>query len=293
MNTLNITKDILKKYNIKANKGFGQNFLVDDNVLESIVESSNIKENELVIEIGPGLGNLSEYLIKVSDHLLLIEIDKNMISILNNRFANYKNYELLNGDILKLDIDEKISEIEVRNSVKYSKVKVVANLPYYITSPIIFKLLEDSFRIDEIVVMVQKEVAERITAKNNSKNYGVLTVMVNSKCDTNIEIIVPREVFIPSPNVDSAVVKLIKKEKYNIKDKEVLKKLVNAGFSQRRKRLLNSLTNTNCFGLNKIEWENILKENSISLDSRAEQLNIEKYVDISNYIVDNINKKYS
>lgn len=284
MNTLDITKCILKKYNLQANKRFGQNFLISDNVLETIISSSDMKEKELVIEIGPGLGNLSEYLIKSSDYVLLIEIDNNMINILNDRLNNYKNYELLNQDILKIDIDKKIDEIELKNNIKYSKVKVIANLPYYITSPIIFKLLEDSKRIDEIVVMVQKEVAERITAKNNSKDYGVLTIMVDSKCDTSIEIIVPREAFIPAPNVDSAVIKLIKRDKYNIKNQEIFKKLVNSSFSQRRKKILNSLSNTNCLEFTKIEWENIFKENEIDLNTRAEQLSIEEYVKISNYI---------
>ncbi len=284
MNTLNITKNIIKKYNIKANKRFGQNFLIDDNILENIILSSNIQEHELIIEIGPGLGNLSEYLVKSSDYVLLIEIDNNMISILNDRLANYTNYELLNQDILKLDIDKKIEEIEKKNLVKYSKVKVIANLPYYITSPIIFKLLEDSYKIDEIVVMVQKEVAERITAKSGNKDYGILTIMVDSKCDANIETIVPRESFIPEPNVDSAVIKLVKNKKYDIKNQEIFKKLVSASFSQRRKKMLNSLSNSACFNFTKSDWENIFNKNDISLDARAEQLNIKDFIKISNYI---------
>lgn len=284
MNTLNITKNILKKYNIQANKRFGQNFLIDDNILENIISSSNIQENELIIEIGPGLGNLSEYLVKSSDYVLLVEIDNNMIDILNDRLSSYNNYELLNQDILKLDIDKKIEEIEQRKLVKYSKVKVIANLPYYITSPIIFKLLEDSHRISEIVVMVQKEVAERITAKSGNKDYGILTIMVDSKCDTNIETIVPRDSFIPAPNVDSAVIKLVKNEKYDIKNQEIFKKLVNAGFSQRRKKILNSLSNSSYFSFTKSDWEDIFNKNDISLEVRAEQLDIKEFIKISNYI---------
>lgn len=283
-NTLNITKNILRKYNLQANKRFGQNFLIDDNVLENIVEAANISENELIIEIGPGLGNLTEYLLKKSTYVLLIEVDNNMINILNDRFSKYSNYELVNYDILKIDLDKKIEELEIKNGIKYDKVKVIANLPYYITSPIIFKLLEDSKRVMEIVVMVQKEVAQRITSKNDKKDYGVLTVMVDSRCNTSIVVNVPRAAFIPEPNVDSAVIKLIKTKKYDIISQEILKKIVNASFSQRRKKVINSLVNTKCLDKNKEQWENILKDNGINEDVRAEQISTKQFVDISNYV---------
>lgn len=291
-NTLNITKNILRKYNLQANKRFGQNFLIDDNVLENIVEAANISENELIIEIGPGLGNLTEYLLKKSTYVLLIEVDNNMINILNDRFSKYSNYELVNYDILKIDLDKKIEELEIKNGIKYDKVKVIANLPYYITSPIIFKLLEDSKRVMEIVVMVQKEVAQRITSKNDKKDYGVLTVMVDSRCNTSIVVNVPRDAFIPEPNVDSAVIKLIKTKKYDIISQEILKKIVNASFSQRRKKVINSLINTKCLDKNKEQWENILKDNGINEDVRAEQISTKQFVDISNYVSKiNNNKK--
>lgn len=283
-NTLNITKNILRKYNLQANKRFGQNFLIDDNVLENIVEAANISENELIIEIGPGLGNLTEYLLKKSTYVLLIEVDNNMINILNDRFSKYSNYELVNYDILKIDLDKKIEELERKNGIKYDKVKVIANLPYYITSPIIFKLLEDSKRVMEIVVMVQKEVAQRITSKNDKKDYGVLTVMVDSRCNTSIVVNVPRTAFIPEPNVDSAVIKLVKTKKYDIINQEILKKIVNASFSQRRKKVINSLVNTKCLDKNKEQWENILKDNGINEDVRAEQISTKQFVDISNYV---------
>ena len=176
--SLKITKSIMKKYNIRANKSFGQNFLIDDNILNSIVENSSIKDSDLIIEIGPGLGNLTEYILDKASFAILVEIDKNMIDILNNRFKNRNNYILLNTDILKLDIDSYISKIEKERNIKFSNVKVVANLPYYITTPIIFKLLQDENRISEIIVMVQKEVADRMVAVPKTKDYGILTLMV-------------------------------------------------------------------------------------------------------------------
>ena len=147
MNTLKKTKSILNKYGLKANKRFGQNFLVDDNILNNIVEVSNIKKNELIIEIGPGLGNLTNYILSNATYSLLIEVDNNMIKVINARFKDYDNYTLISQDILKVNIDEEILKIEEKNKIKFTNVKVVANLPYYITTPIIFKLLQDSKRI--------------------------------------------------------------------------------------------------------------------------------------------------
>lgn len=282
INTLNITKKIMNKYNIKANKRFGQNFLIDDNILENIIESSNIGENDLVIEIGPGLGNLSEYILNNSKFAILVEIDKNMQKILNDRLEKYNNYLLINEDILKINIDELIEEIEIKNNTKYDNVKVVANLPYYITTPIIFKLLQESIRINEIVVMVQKEVAERMVAKPKSKSYGILTIMVEYLSNANIEVIVPNTSFIPAPDVTSSVIKLTKNKKYSVNNEEVFFKLIHSAFAQRRKKLTNSLVSTKFIEKDKIE--DILLKNNINLNARAEELDIIDYINISNEI---------
>lgn len=282
INTLNITKKIMNKYNIKANKRFGQNFLIDDNILENIIISSDISKEDLVIEIGPGLGNLSEYILNNSKFAILIEIDKNMEKILNDRLEKYNNYILINDDILKIDIDKLIEKIELKNNTKYKNVKVVANLPYYITTPIIFKLLQDSNRITDITVMVQKEVAERMVAKQKSKAYGILTIMVEYLSDASIEIIVPNTSFIPAPDVTSAVIKLIKNKKYSVNNEELFFKLIHNAFAQRRKKLSNSLESTHFMNMNKSEIEELLIKNNINLNTRAEELNINDYINIIN-----------
>ena len=238
-NTLEKTKNIMRINNIKANKRFGQNFLIDDNILENIVKSAEITNNDLVIEIGPGLGNLTEYLLEKAAYVILVEIDNNMINILNDRFKNNNNYILLNNDILKVNVDEIIENIENKLNRKFEKIKVVANLPYYITTPIIFKLLQNENRINEITVMVQKEVAERIVAKNKTKDYGILTLMVNYLGTSDIKLIVPNNSFIPAPNVTSAVIKITKNKRFTVKDEELLFKLIHSSFAQRRKNLLN------------------------------------------------------
>lgn len=282
INTLNITKKIMNKYNIKANKRFGQNFLIDDNILENIIFSSNISKEDLVIEIGPGLGNLSEYILNNSKFAILIEIDKNMQEILKDRLKNYDNYLLINDDILKINIDELIDDIELKNNTKYKNVKVVANLPYYITTPIIFKVLQDSKKIDDITVMVQKEVAERMVAKPKTKAYGILTIMVEYLSDASIEIIVPNTSFIPAPDVTSAVIKLVKNKKYSVNNEELFFKLIHSAFAQRRKKLSNSLESTHFMDMNKSEIEKLLVKNNISLNTRAEELDINDYINIIN-----------
>ena len=234
MNTLKKTKMILNKYDIKANKRFGQNFLIDDNILENIVEVSNISKSDLVIEIGPGLGNLTEYIIDKAGYMLLVEIDNKMIQILNERFKEKDNYSLLNNDVLKINLDEKIDEIEKKLNIKFNKIKVVANLPYYITTPILFKLLQDESRIDSITVMVQKEVAERMVAHSKTKDYGILTLMVKYLSDANIEFVVPKESFIPAPNVTSAIISLRKNKKFNVKDEKLFFDLIHKSFAKRR-----------------------------------------------------------
>lgn len=283
-NTLEKTKNIMRINNIKANKRFGQNFLIDDNILENIVKSAEITNNDLVIEIGPGLGNLTEYLLEKAAYVILVEIDNNMINILNDRFKNNNNYILLNNDILKVNVDEIIENIENKLNRKFEKIKVVANLPYYITTPIIFKLLQNENRINEITVMVQKEVAERIVAKNKTKDYGILTLMVNYLGTSDIKLIVPNNSFIPAPNVTSAVIKITKNKRFTVKAEELLFKLIHSSFAQRRKKIINSLESTKFLNMSKPELEKLFNECNISLNARAEELELQDYIKIVDII---------
>lgn len=286
MNTLNKTKMILNKYDIKANKRFGQNFLIDDNILENIVEVSNISKSDLVIEIGPGLGNLTEYIIDRAGYTLLVEIDSKMIQILNDRFKNKENYILLNDDILKINLDEKIKEIEKELNIEFDKIKVVANLPYYITTPILFKLLQDESRIDSITVMVQKEVAQRMVAHSKTKDYGILTLMVKYLSDSNIEFIVPRESFIPAPNVTSAIISLRKNKKYSVTNEKLFFELIHKSFAKRRKTMINSLYLSNFNGMDKEILNDIFNKVGIEKNVRAEELEIDDYIKITDAIND-------
>lgn len=278
--TLKITKDIIRKYDIKAKKRFGQNFLIDDEILEEIVLSSEISKEDLVIEIGPGLGNLTEYILDKCLHAILIEIDEDMIRILNDRIVSYDNFTLINNDILKLDINNLIKEVEKKNDCKFKNVKVVANLPYYITTPIIFKLLEDNSNIDEIVVMVQKEVAERMVAKPRTKEYGILTLMVKYFSTAEIKFIVPNNSFIPSPDVTSAVISLKKEKRYKTSNEEKLFKLIHAAFAKRRKKMINSLEMSNFEAMDKKSIEMLFNACKIDTNSRAEELEIEKFLEL-------------
>lgn len=284
MNTLIKTKKIMNKFNIVANKRYGQNFLIDDSILENIVNASDIEKEDLVIEIGPGLGNLTEYLLNAAKHVLLIEIDPKMITVLEDRFKDVKNYTLLNEDILKVNVDELVKDIEEKNNVKFNKVKVVANLPYYITTPILFKLLEDENSISDITVMVQKEVAERMVAKPKSKEFGILTLMVDYFSNANIEVIVPNSSFIPEPGVVSAVIRLEKNRKYKVTNEKVFFELIHKAFAQRRKKMINSLTSTNFNNMSKQDIEELFSKCKLDFNTRAEELEIEEFINIVNNI---------
>ena len=283
-NTLKKTNEILKKYSITANKRYGQNFLINDNILEEIIYFSNINEEDLIIEIGPGLGNLTEYLLEKTKYVLLIEIDKNMIQIINDRFKKCTNYKIINEDILKINIDQEIKNIENENNIKFKNIKVVANLPYYITTPILFKLLQDESKINEIIVMVQKEVATRMIAKHKNKDYGILSIMTQYLSAPEIVVNVPNTSFIPAPNVESAVIKLKKEKKYTVKDEKLFYKLVHSSFATRRKKMINSLINTHFLDMDKTKLEDLFNKCDINLNARAEELTIEQFIKISDEI---------
>lgn len=276
MNTLNKTKELLSRYGLSAKKSFGQNFLVDDDVLEKIVEAGDLSRNDTVIEIGPGLGNLTELLLDKAGKVIAFEIDRDMVNILSDRFKDKENFELVNKDIMEANLNEYIT----------SQVKVIANLPYYITTPILFKLLEYRDRISSIVVMVQREVAQRLLAKPKSKEYGVLTVNTDYVSDMSLVTIVPNTSFVPAPNVTSAVVKMdINLDKLkNIKDEEIFKKLVKASFSARRKKVINSIVNSNLFNISKEQLTEYIKIIGFSECVRAEEISVNKYIELANML---------
>lgn len=284
MNTLSKTRSIMNKFNIVANKRYGQNFLIDDNILQGIISSADITDEDLVIEIGPGLGNLTEYILNTAKYGLLVEIDPKMIAVLEDRFKDKTNYTLLNEDILKVDIDNLVKKIKAENNIDFKSVKVVANLPYYITTPIIFQLLEDSNCIESITVMVQKEVAERMTADSHSKEYGILTIMVDYFSNANIDIIVPNSSFIPEPGVTSAVITLKKNRKYKVNNEKVFFELVHKAFAQRRKKMTNSLSSNNFNNMSKQEIEDLFTNCNLKLTTRAEELETTDFVKIANSI---------
>lgn len=282
MNLEQETKYILNKYNAHANKGYGQNFLIDQNVVDGILEKAEVNKNDLIIEIGPGLGNLTSPLLENAGKVICIELDPKMVSILKDRFSLYKNFELINEDVLKVNLNKLIED----NS-EFKTAKVVANLPYYITTPIIMKLLEDKLNLESITVMVQKEVAERLADKPGGKEVGSITYSINYYTNPEIIIDVPRDSFIPAPNVDSAVIKLevLKKPKVTVLDEELFFKVVKFAFLQKRKTLINSISSS---GLVSKEFlEKMLNDLNIDLRIRAEQLTLEEFGKISDYIKTN------
>ena len=283
-NILEETKFIMRKYNIKANKSLGQNFLIDEEVVNAIVENSNINKEDFVIEIGPGLGTLTKYLLEKAKKVTCIELDKKMIKILEDRFNLYENFELLNQDVLKVDLKTLIENERKNQDIKH--VKIVANLPYYITTPIIMKLLEEQLDLESITVMIQKEVAERLIAIPGEKNTGAITYSVYyySKAEGILEV--PNNAFIPEPEVTSKVIKLTirKSPPVEVENKELMFKIIKSAFMQRRKTLINALTNAKIFA-SKEEGINTLKEINLDENIRAEKLKIEDFANIANKIL--------
>lgn len=274
------TKEIINKYGFRFSKSLGQNFLIDGNIIDNICDGSNITKDDYVLEIGPGIGTLTQELCERAERVIAIELDKRLIPVLNETLENYDNFEVINGDVLKIDLKELFQD-----KFNNKKVKVVANLPYYITTPIIMRLLEERLDIDKIVVMVQKEVAYRMKSGPGTKDYGSLSIAVGYYCDANIIVDVPKNVFIPKPNVDSAVISLdvYNKPKVNVEDEKLFFNIVRAAFSKRRKTLLNSLSKST-LGLEKDDIRNALESCDIDPKRRAETLTIEEYAKLANYI---------
>ena len=293
MNVYEETQLILHKYKIQANKSLGQNFLVDDNVIDEIIRCSNIDKKDLIMEIGPGLGVLTNRLLQESNNVIAVELDKRMVSILQDRFKLNINgdveshLEIIKEDILKINLNQLIAEKRSNNEIK--QVKIVANLPYYISTPIIMKLLENRLDIDEIIVMVQKEVAERLTAKTGTRLAGAITYAVEYYSEAESIIKVPKESFVPSPKVESEVIKLTvrKDKKIQVQDEKLLFNIISKSFMQRRKTLSNALLNNNIMN-NKDDVDKMWKELEINEKVRGESLTLEQFGTIADYIT---NKK--
>ncbi|EQF22698.1 dimethyladenosine transferase [Clostridioides difficile CD160] len=280
------TKEVVQKYNFKFSKSLGQNFLIDSNIIDKILVGARIKEGDNIIEVGPGIGTLTREMGKVAEKVVAIEIDRNLIPILKDTLSDLDNTEVVNKDILKVDIQELI-----KDKLNGGPVKLVANLPYYITTPIVMKFLEEDIPVTDIVVMVQKEVADRMNAIPSTKDYGALSIAVQYYCETEIVAKAPRHMFIPQPNVDSTVIGLhVRAErKYDVHNEELFFKTVKASFGQRRKTLLNSLGGLGF--LNKDEIREILKEANIDEKRRGETLSIEEFAVLSNIINTKVSSK--
>lgn len=280
------TIEIINKYKFAFQKRFGQNFLIDTHVLDKIISASNINSDDLVLEIGPGIGSMTQYLLENSKKVIAVEIDKVLIPILEDTLSSYQNLKLINEDILKLDINQLLKDEDYN-----SKIKVVANLPYYITTPIIMKLFEDNVPIQSITIMVQKEVAERMQAKPGTKNYGALSLAVQYYSIPKIIANVPPNCFIPRPSVGSAVIQLTgtKPDTSHLQDKKLFDeklmfKIIRASFNQRRKTLINSLNNSQQINISKDTLLKILENMNLPSNIRGEALSLEQFMELSNQI---------
>lgn len=276
------TAAILEKYKFHFQKKYGQNFLIDANILNKIVEAADITKEDCVIEIGPGIGTLTQYLAEAAGSVIAVEIDNNLIPILEDTLSEYPNASVIHGDILKVDLNKLVME---KNQGK--PVKVVANLPYYITTPIIMELLESHLPIDSITVMVQKEVADRMEVGPGTKDYGALSLAVQYYSSPKIMINVPKTCFIPQPNVGSAVIRLTLHDNPPVKvsDEALLFQIIRASFNQRRKTLVNSLSNGGI--CNKEVIVLALQHMGLSESIRGEALTLEEFAQLSNEIKEN------
>ena len=273
------TIEILQKYNINFQKKFGQNFLIDTHVLEKIVSAAEITKDDLVIEIGPGIGTLTQYLCESAREVIAIEIDRNLIPILeNDTLAPYDNVTVINEDVLKLDLTALINEHSPQRPAK-----LVANLPYYITTPIVMQVLESGAPIESMTIMIQKEVAERMEAKPGTADYRAITLAVQYYTEPYLAANVPQNCFMPRPNVSSAVIRLKRHSQppVNVKDPTLMFKLIRASFNQRRKTLLNGLSNSSELSFTKDELTAALESCGISPTVRGETLGLPEFAALS------------
>lgn len=276
-------REIKGKYGFRLTKSLGQNFLTDKNIIDRIIEGAQIGRNDLVIEIGPGIGVITYEASLAARKVIAVEIDRNLIPILSETLAERDNIEVVNRDILKTDLNALIAEARKKDPA-IEKVRIIGNLPYYITTPIIMKLLEEGVCADGITVMMQKEVADRIKASAGNKTYGALSVAVQYYCEAEGVVNVPKEVFVPQPKVDSAVLnlKIRKKKPVELIDNQVFFQVVKAGFGQRRKTLNNSLMGVE--GITKEIAGAALEAAGIEPSRRAETLTLEEFAKLSNEV---------
>ena len=274
--TINEIKD---RHNFKLSKSLGQNFLTDKNIIDEIIESSGISSNDLVIEIGPGIGVLTREALEAAGRVIAIEIDQRLIPILEETLSEYDNFEVINADILKTDLK---SIVEANRG--YDAVRIIGNLPYYITTPIIMKILEEEVPADSITIMMQKEVADRIKAPVGSKNAGAITAAVQFYCNVTQIASVPKDVFVPGPKVDSAVLRLdvLSSPAVEVKDRSIFFECIKKGFGQRRKTILNSLNGVG--GIGRDELARVFEINDIDPQRRAETLSLAEFGRIADTI---------
>ena len=278
------TIEVLQKYNFAFQKRFGQNFLIDTHVLDKIIDSAQITKDDFVLEIGPGIGTMTQYLAEHARSVVAVEIDKNLIPILQETLKEYENITIINDDILKVDINKLTEEYNGGRPIK-----VVANLPYYITTPIIMGLFEGGVPIDNITVMVQKEVAERMQVGPGYKDYGALSLAVQYYADAYIVANVPPNCFIPRPGVGSAVIRLTrhKEPPVEVDDPKLMFKLIRASFNQRRKTLQNGLNNSPELPFAKDEIADAIESLGVTPQIRGEALTLKQFADLSNYFTRN------
>lgn len=276
-------RQIKEKYGFRLTKSLGQNFLTDKNIIDSIIEGAGIGSEDLVIEIGPGIGVITYEASLTARRVIAVEIDKNLIPILQETLAERDNIQIINEDILKTDINRIIEDAKAIDP-QIKGVKIIGNLPYYITTPIIMKLLEEGVNADGITIMMQKEVADRIKAAPGTKAYGALSIAVQYYCAVESVVNVPKEVFVPQPKVDSTVLtlKILKDRPVEDVDREIFFAVVKAGFGQRRKTLNNSLTGVG--GVSKEIAAQALSEAGIDPSRRAETLSLQEFAKLSNQV---------
>lgn len=270
------TQDLVKKYNFKFSKSLGQNFLIDDSVLTDIVDGAEVNKDDLIIEIGPGVGSLTAQLIGKAKKVVSIELDNDLIPILQEELGQYENFTLIHKDALKVDFNEIIGDEK--------SVKLVANLPYYVTTPIIVKLLKDNYNFKSLTIMIQKEVAERINAEPNCKEYGALSLLVQYYCNTKIVRKVSPGSFIPRPKVDSIVIRLdrLSEKRVEVKDEKLMFEIIRNAFNMRRKTMWNAVK---FLGMKKEEIEKAFELSGIDQKRRGETLSLNEFALLSDNII--------
>ena len=279
-------RNILKKLELRPARSLGQNFLTDEGILRRIGQAADVDSNDVILEIGPGLGSLTAVLAESAGCVVAVEIDKRLIPVLHSNLIGYRNVNIINDDILKIDVHKELMPHMKNEDGSERRLKIVANLPYYITTPVIMKLLESGVKAECMVFMVQKEVADRMAAAPGGKDYGALSVAVQYYSRPSVVMQVHPHSFVPQPDVDSAVVKLelYKTPPVELLDKDLFFRVVKAAFGQRRKTLVNALNNASYLGLDKEKITELLEKTGIDMKQRGETLSIQQFAQLSNLI---------